>query len=104
MDWLPLVGGVSTALAAILGAYAALKARRTEGRAADREETQQVLNAQATLLDRYEKRIDKLERKVHSLERKAEDLLVARDEVTAMHRDCTQRLRIAEARILELGG
>lgn len=103
-ELLPWIGGISTALAAVLGAYATIKARHTETQSADREETQQALDAQSALLNRYEQRIDKLESKVADVEAKAEDAITAKGEFQIMHKDCERRLAIAEARIAELGG
>lgn len=103
-ELLPWIGGISTAIAAVLGAYATIKARHTETQSADREETQQALDAQAALLNRYETRIEKLEQKVDTVEHRADDAIAAKGEFQLMHQDCERRLRLAEARIAEMGG
>jgi hypothetical protein len=101
-EWLPWLGGTLTAIAAVLGAYAAIKARSTEARTATREETQQALDAQDRLLDRYEAKIIELERRVDRCEVVADRALAGRNEARLMHRECERRLKIAEARIAEL--
>jgi septal ring factor EnvC (AmiA/AmiB activator) len=109
--WPQWVIGVLTSLAALLGAYAALKARSIDAKTATRKETQQALDAQSVLLDRYESRIATLEDHVETIEKTAEDAIAARNEMRRMHKECERslqatfdRLMLAEARISELGG
>ena len=111
MNWLQVFGGVLTAIAALLGGYAALKARSIDDKTATREETQQALNAQSALLDRYEKRIAQLETQVAGIRQTADDAVAARNEMKLIHEECDRslnqtlsRLKRAEARILELEG
>lgn len=118
MDTLTLVGGILTGIAALLGGYAALKARQVEGRTATREETQQALNAQSELLNRYETRIEDQETLISSLRTKIDRALELQIKMAKAHQQCEasleveqnarkqleSRLRIAEARIAELGG
>lgn len=110
-DWLPWVGGTLTAIAALLSGYAAVKARKTDDRAATREETQQALDAQSNLLTRYERRIDAQDKEIATLreriaivEAKAEDAIAARNEVAAKHTECERRLAALEASINPAGG
>lgn len=103
-DVFPWLGGFITALAALLGAYAALKAKRIDNRNVTRQETQQSLNAQNVLLDRYEKRITTLEEKVELSSTKLESAMAAREEAIAAHQECESKLAAIEARITEMGG
>lgn len=96
-----ILGGLATILSGIAGTYAVIMARRTEARSATREETQQALEAQSGLLDRYEKRIESLESKVQSLEKTADDALGRAMSAESAHRDCEQRLEVA---LLEMQG
>ena len=77
-----LLGVLATLIASVTGGYAAIAARRTEKRTATREETQQALDAQGELLDRYEKRIESLEATV--------------ERTLARHAECEARLFLIE--------
>jgi hypothetical protein len=110
-DALPWLGGILTAAAALLGAYAALKAKRIDDKTATRAETQQALDAQGLLLNRYEKRIGILEKQVDAIQDIADGAIAARNEMRLIHKECDrslrhtmERLKIAEAKISELGG
>lgn len=108
---LSVLGGTFTALAAVVASYAALKARQVDQKTQTRQETQQALDAQSALLNRYEKRIGWLETEYHKIQVTAEDALAARNEMIHAHQRCesdlaavSDRLRIAETRIMEIGG
>lgn len=103
-EWLPWIGGILTAVAAVLASYAVIKQRQNEGKSIGKDELQQALDAQNGLMDRYEKRIERLEARIEVTEKKAEDAIAARDEMNLKHRSCESRLALAEARIAELGG
>ncbi len=103
-DALTALGAVATSLATLAGGWAVLQARRTEKRSADRQETQQALDAQSSLLDRYEKRITHLEARNSDLHGRINDVLAKFAVVSEGEKACKQRLAIAEARISELGG
>lgn len=92
---------VMTAVAAVLGSYAAVVAKRTEGRSATREEIQQALDAQTGLLDRYERRIKTLEDRSARQDTMIEDALGRAMNAEQAHRDCEKKLEIA---ILEVQG
>lgn len=112
------VGGVLGALASVMGAYAVVQSRKTEQKSASREETQQALDAQSQLLDRYEKRIEHLEARNNELHTRVNNALGELAIAKQQHRECEEqlrvtraeyeqlcsRLRIAEAKIAELGG
>jgi septal ring factor EnvC (AmiA/AmiB activator) len=89
------------ALAALLSAggtwYAVQASRRTEKRSATREETQQALDAQDKLLDRYEKRIEKLEDSVKTAVAEAA-------EAKSHNQSCERRLALIEHMLVDLGG
>lgn len=101
--WVGL-GAVATAFGSFMGGWAALRARATEKKSASREETQQALDAQTALLDRYEKRIAYLEGQNEKLHAKVNDVLARNAMQSEAHKDCERRLALAEARISELGG
>lgn len=86
---------VLTVVAAVLGSYAAVVARRTEGRSATREETQQALEAQDNLLDRYERRIGVLEARCEVQDKKIEDALARAMTGEQAHRECERKLEMA---------
>lgn len=112
------VGGFLGAVSSLMGAYAVIQSRRTEQRSATREETQQALDAQNVLLDRYEKRIEHLETRNNALHGQVNkalgQLAIAKEthkeceknlKITKKeHADLATRLHIAEQKIAELGG
>lgn len=104
VDALTATGGVLTACAAVLAAYAAVRAKKTDDRSADREETQQALEAQSALLDRYERRIEHLETRNTVLHEKVNDVAAKQIQTENDHRACQSRLAAAEARLAALGG
>lgn len=85
-----LLGVIATLIATATGGYAAIQSHRTERRSATRHETQQALDAQSELLDRYEKRIEVLETSIET--------------ALARHAKCEARLMILERQVVELGG
>ena len=92
-----LLGGITALLSACATWYAVAASRRTEKRTATREETQQALDAQDKLLDRYEKRIEKLEDSVKSA--------VADAAMAKTHNaSCEHRLALIEHMLVDLGG
>lgn len=84
-----VLGVLATLIASLTGGYAAIASRRTEKRAATRQETQQALDAQTELLDRYEKRIGGLEEQV--------------ERTLARHMECEARLYVIEREAVTRG-
>ena len=90
-------GSIAAALASLAAAYAVVQARRTERKSADRETTQQAIDTIEKLNVMLEAKVDRLESANHALGGRL-------DEMRAAHMGCESRLRIAEAKIAELGG
>lgn len=106
------------AAAAVISAVALYVQRRAEGKSAERAVDQSMLDSRNNMLDRYEKRTALLEARVDAVEAREQTHIKARDEAMIAHRECQlelagfkekseqmeARLRLAEARIFELGG
>lgn len=73
-----VVEGLFAGLAAILGAYATILSRRVDQKTSSREDTQQIIDSQNDLLDRYEINNKALESRIVTLEKKVEDLIAER--------------------------
>lgn len=116
--WITQIGPILLAIAAIITAGALIVQRRTESKSAERAVDQDMLDARNNMLDRYERRTALLEQRVDAVEAREQSHIRDRDEALAAHRDCQRelaevkkknesmdaRLRVAEARIFELGG
>lgn len=107
IDPVAAISAVMAGIAAILGSWAVVQSRKTEGRSLAREETQQAIDAQTGLLNRYEtaiadrdKKIEALEAKVDALEARVEDALGARAAAESGKRDCEIRCDALEARVI----
>lgn len=112
---LPAVGGVATALAALLASYAVIQSRRTERSSANQEATQQAFDLQGKMLDRVQTENEKLRARVEELHGKVNTILAKQavdaaahraqlQAITDQHHTCEQRLAAAEERLAALGG
>lgn len=97
-----------TAVSLVVAAMAGRTARGVAKRTLSREDTQQALDAQNRLLDRYEKRIEvqderlaAQDKRIELLERTAEDAIADRNRLVAAHRQCEKDLELIK---LELQG
>lgn len=116
--WITQIGPILVAVAAIISAAALIYQRRTEHKAANRAVDQAMLDSRNEMLDRYEKRATTLELRLDAVEAREQAHIKDRDAALAAHRLCQlelaefkqknesmdARLRMAEARIFELGG
>lgn len=92
VDPLAWVAGISTAVAALVGAYAALVAKRTEWRTASRAETEQALQAQDGLLNQYRTRMTEMRAEFRE---QLDGVRSELAEVRSQHEACEERLRRA---------
>lgn len=117
-DPVALLGGIGTLATSILAGWAVLKSRKTEERSATHDDLEQVLESQRKLLDRYEDRIERQDERILNLEsenqrqrndhdkqrEKMDEVLEKLEDAQIHQRVCEDRLRVAEAKIMELGG
>jgi hypothetical protein len=116
------IGGLFTAVSAVMGSYALIQARRTERRSATKEETAQAFELQQKSMENVEKDNVRLRERSDQLHDQFADLALKIHDVEYKHRKCERsleeqsarhqtemdnlftRLRHAEAKISELGG
>lgn len=105
------VGGLFTAVASVLAAWAVVVARRNEKQNATKEEVGQAFELQQKSMENVERDNERLRKRQDELHNQVESLVGRLGETTTRHRRCEEsldemfeRLRLAEARIAELGG
>lgn len=109
--WLTAIGAILTAIATVMGAFALVLSRRTEHKSATKEETQQAFDLQQVAMKNVLEDNIRLRARQDDLHKSMNSVLGKLGEMTAKHETCDRnlkatndRLKIAEARILELGG
>lgn len=111
IDPLAAFGSLAGSVAAVIGAYALLQARRTEDKTATREEVGQAFDLQDKAMQHIVEENDRLRVRDKDLHDRVNTMAGKLGEMTTKHRQCeatledlTSRLRIAESKIAELGG
>lgn len=104
-------GGLLTALAGAMASWALVLARRNERRSANKDETQQAFDLQQVAMGNIVADNERLRARQGELHDTVNRVVGKLGEMTTQHARCEEqldavigRLRVAEARIHELGG
>lgn len=112
------IGLTATAIGTFVGSWALFQAKKTESKAATREEVNQAFEMQGTMLNRYKEDNDRLRGRNDQMHDTINRLVAQVAETKVKHEKCEKdtnaiadrlriaenHLRVAEARISELGG